>query len=84
MVMSITFALQQKHQDEQNSLCKAVELLTQSPGCIQVLNGPRTPGFSSPRGGQRISQEEVHCNEQEGVHNCILAATHMAARGRLR
>lgn len=45
MVMSITFALQQKPRDEQNSLCKAVELLMQSPGYIQVLNRPRTTGF---------------------------------------
>lgn len=35
--MSITFALQQKHQDEQNSLCRAVKLLMQSPGYIQVF-----------------------------------------------
>lgn len=35
--MSITFALQQKHQDEQNSLCNAVKLLMQSPGYIQVF-----------------------------------------------
>lgn len=37
MVMSITLALQQKHQDEQNSLCNAVKLLMQSPGYIQVF-----------------------------------------------
>lgn len=35
MVMSITSALQQKHQEEQNSLCNAVKLLMQSPGYIQ-------------------------------------------------
>lgn len=34
MVMSITSALQQKHQEEQNSLCNAVKLLMQSPGYI--------------------------------------------------
>lgn len=45
MVMSITFALQQKHRDEQNSLCKAVKLLMQSPGYVQVLNSPRTTGL---------------------------------------
>lgn len=37
MVMSITLALQQKHQDEQNSLCNAVKLLMQSPGYSQVF-----------------------------------------------
>lgn len=37
MVMSITLALQQKHQDEQNSLCNAVKLLMQPPGYIQVF-----------------------------------------------
>lgn len=37
MVMSITLALQQKHRDEQNSLCNAVKLLMQSPGYIQVF-----------------------------------------------
>lgn len=35
MVMSITSALQQKHQEEQNSLCNAVKLLIQSPGYIE-------------------------------------------------
>lgn len=35
MVMSITSALQQKHQEEQNSLCNAVKLLMQSPGYIE-------------------------------------------------
>lgn len=37
MVMSITFSLQQKHRDEQNSLCDAVKLLMQSPGYIQLF-----------------------------------------------
>lgn len=36
MVMSITFALQQKHQDEQNSLYNAVQLFMQSPSYIQM------------------------------------------------
>lgn len=35
MVMSITSALQQKHREEQNSLCNAVKLLMQSPGYIE-------------------------------------------------
>lgn len=35
MVMSITSALQQKLQEEQNSLCNAVKLLMQSLGYIE-------------------------------------------------
>lgn len=41
MVMSITPALQQKHQEEQNSLCNAVKLLMQSPGYIEEFIGSR-------------------------------------------
>lgn len=43
MVMSITFALQQKHQDEQNRLCSAGKLLMQSPGYTQVFEEPPPP-----------------------------------------
>lgn len=68
MVMSITFALQQKHQDEQNSLSNAVKLLMQSPGYIQVFGGtppqqelffPYPYSVSYSHHGQHISQEEV-------------------------
>jgi len=39
MVMSITSALQEKHQEEQNSLCNAVKLLMQSPGYMEEFVG---------------------------------------------
>lgn len=47
--MSITSALQQKHQEEQNSLCKAVKLLMQSPGYIEEFVGNFFCFCSPPR-----------------------------------
>lgn len=56
MVMSITFALQQKHQDEQYRLCTAIKLLMQSPGYIEVFvkKKTNTQTGSSPREWENV------------------------------